>query len=135
MDVLTPEQRSRCMSAITSRNTKPELVVRKLVHAMGFRFRLHVGGLPGRPDLVFPGSRKIVFVHGCFWHRHDCKFGRVQPATNKAFWEHKILSNVQRDERNLLSLRNAGWKVQVIWECETGEHAALARRLREFLRD
>jgi DNA mismatch endonuclease (patch repair protein) len=135
VDVLTPEQRSRCMSAITGRNTKPELLVRKIVHAMGYRFRLHIRSLPGCPDLVFPRRKKIIFVHGCFWHRHDCRFGRVKPATNAAFWQQKILSNVQRDEQNLLLLRNSGWKVLVVWECETHDRAELALRLKEFLHD
>jgi DNA mismatch endonuclease (patch repair protein) len=133
MDVLTPEQRSRCMSAITGRNTKPELLVRKLVHAMGYRFRLHVRSIPGCPDLVFPSRRKIIFVHGCFWHRHECRFGRVVPATNTVFWQQKILSNVQRDERNLSSLRSVGWTVTVVWECEIDDHAELALRLKKFL--
>src|SRR5215813_5204493 len=116
-DVLTPEQRSFNMSRIRGRNTKPELLVRSLVHRMGYRFRLHRGDLAGKPDLVFPSLKKVIFVHGCFWHMHNCKFGRVLPKTNALFWQTKRLSNVERDKRSLRALRRAGWRVLVIWEC------------------
>ncbi len=132
-DVLTKEQRSRCMSRIKSKNTKPELLVRRLVHAMGYRFRLHRRDLPGRPDLVLPRHRKIIFVHGCFWHMHRCKYGRVKPKTNADFWETKRKSNVDRDRIALRQLRAQGWKVLVIWECWTRKPEALQQKLQEFL--
>src|SRR5581483_5419780 len=100
-DVLTPEQRSRCMSRIRGKDTGPELVVRSMAHRMGYRFRLHSRLLPGRPDLVFPGLRKVVFVHGCFWHMHRCRFGRVTPVTNATFWMNKRSGNMRRDRKNV----------------------------------
>ena len=95
MDVLTPEQRQRCMASISGKNTKPELIVRKLLHSLGYRYRLHYSNLPGKPDLVFPGKRKVIFIHGCFWHRHDCKKGKSLPANNAVFWQKK-LSDMQK---------------------------------------
>ena len=132
-DVLTPEQRSRNMAAIRNRDTKPEMLVRSLVHGMGFRYRLHRRDLPGHPDLVFPSRRKIVFVHGCFWHLHRCRWGSVKPASNAGFWAAKREQNRTRDRRNLRALRSAGWSVAVVWECETRDREALAERLRRFL--
>jgi len=133
VDVHTPEQRSRNMAAIRGRDTKPEMVVRSLVHAMGYRYRLHRRDLPGKPDLVFSGLRKVIFVHGCFWHMHDCSYGRVRPATNAEFWHAKRGGNVERDRKNTAELRRAGWRALVVWECETREGDRLARRLRRFL--
>ena len=121
------------MSAIRGRDTRPEHIVRSLAHGMGFRFRLYGRDLPGKPDLVFPGRRKVILVHGCFWHVHDCPYGRVKPATNAAFWADKRAGNVARDERNLEALEAAGWDVLVIWECETRDRESLARRLKSFL--
>jgi len=118
-DVLTPEQRSFNMSQIRSRNTKPEMIVRSLVHRMGYRYRLHRKDLPGKPDLVFPSRRKIIFVHGCFFHLHDCSYGRVVPKTNAEFWQNKRQGNVERDNRNLEALENDGWSVLIVWECTT----------------
>lgn len=118
-DVHTPEQRSFNMSRITSGDTKPELVVRRLLHAAGFRYRLHVKGLPGKPDLVFPKARVVVFVHGCFWHMHRCKYGKPAPATNAEFWAGKRRGNAARDKRNRAALRADGWRVAEIWECHT----------------
>jgi DNA mismatch endonuclease (patch repair protein) len=132
-DVHTPEQRSRNMSAIRNRNTRPELIVRSMVHRMGYRFRLHRRDLPGHPDLVFPARRKIIFVHGCFWHLHTCRYGKVVPATNDSFWAVKRAGNRTRDRRNLRSLRKAGWDVAVVWECQTREPERLAGQLRRFL--
>ncbi len=132
-DVLTPEQRRRNMSAIRGMDTRPEMVVRSLAHRMGFRFRLHRRDLPGKPDLVFPARRKVILVHGCFWHVHDCPYGRVKPATNAGFWANKRGQNASRDLRNLTALQAAGWSVLVIWECETRSPEPLERRLREFL--
>ncbi|MFN7949994.1 MAG: DNA mismatch endonuclease Vsr [Blastocatellia bacterium] len=133
-DVLTREQRHRNMSAIRGANTKPEMVVRSLAHRLGYRFRLHRKDLPGKPDLVFAGRRKVVFVHGCFWHMHDCKYGSVRPATNAEFWQHKRMSNVERDARHLKALEEVGWRVLVVWECETREPENLAKKLDRFLR-
>lgn len=133
MDVLTPQQRSRCMSAIRGKDTKPELVIRSIAHGLGYRFRLHCQDLPGKPDLVFPRLRKAMFVNGCFWHMHTCRFGRVVPKTNAEFWHNKRRGNVERDRRNLRQLRRSGWQPVVVWECETGDVACLAKRLVEAL--
>lgn len=132
-DVLTPKQRSYCMSRIRGANTSPELIVRQLVHAMGFRFRLHRRDLPGTPDIVLPRHRKIIFVHGCFWHRHRCKYGRPRPRTNAAFWERKLDGNVRRDKKDLLALRRLGWRVLIIWECQTRHPELVLSRLSRFL--
>ena len=132
-DVLTPEQRRRCMAAIRGKDTKPERVVRSLVHRMGYRFRLHRRDLPGKPDLVFPGRRKVVFVHGCFWHRHPgCRFATV-PATRREFWMDKLGGNRRRDLRVQRELRRLGWGVMVVWECQTRDLGRLEGRLRRFL--
>lgn len=119
VDVLTPEQRRKCMASIRGKDTKPELVVRKLVHAMGFRYRLHRSDLPGKPDLVFIGLKKIIFVNGCFWHMHRCRYGRVKPKTNPKFWQTKRESTRERDTRDRNALKKKGWEVLVIWECWT----------------
>lgn len=118
-DVLTPEQRRFNMSRIRNRNTKPEMFVRSMIHKMGFRYRLHRKDLAGKPDLVFPSPRKIIFVHGCFFHMHDCQYGKVTPITNADFWQNKRLGNVGRDRKNIETLTKEGWKVLVIWECMT----------------
>jgi DNA mismatch endonuclease (patch repair protein) len=133
-DVHTPEQRSFNMSRIRSKDTKPEMIVRSLVHQMGYRFRLHVPSLPGKPDLVLPAHRKVIFVHGCFWHQHRCREGRVKPASNAEFWRSKREGNVSRDRRNRRKLTAAGWSVLVVWECWTRdiEHKLLPK-LPEFL--
>lgn len=116
VDVLTPEQRSFNMSRIRGRNTKPEMTLRCGLHALGFRFRLHRRDLPGRPDLVFTSRRAVIFVHGCFWHGHDCPMCRL-PATRPEFWAGKIAGNRRRDQRAVYELRAAGWRVLVVWEC------------------
>lgn len=118
-DVHTPEQRSFNMSRIRNRNTRPEMIVRSLAHRMGYRYSLHRKDLPGKPDLVFKSRRKIIFVHGCFFHMHDCPYGRVTPKTNSEFWQNKRLSNVERDKRNQAVLEDSGWKVLTVWECMT----------------
>ncbi len=133
-DVLTPEQRHRNMAAIKSKNTKPEMIVRKVTHSLGFRYRLHRKDLPGKPDLVFPGRRKVIFVHGCYWHSHKCKFGKVQPKTNVGFWRAKRESNMKRDKKNLKELQLIGWKTQIIWECQTKDMLSLKRKISLFLR-
>lgn len=133
MDVVTSEQRSANMSRIRGRNTKPELVVRRLAHALGYRFRLHRRDLPGAPDLVFPGRRKAIFVHGCFWHRHPgCRFA-YNPKSNMAFWQKKFDGNVERDSRVLRELNEKGWDSLVIWECEIDDSEKLEDRLRSYL--
>jgi len=112
------EQRSRNMSAIKSKNTKPEIAVRKLLHSMGYRFRLHRKDLPGSPDIVLPKYKTVIFVHGCFWHRHEnCKYASI-PKTRKEFWESKFKANVKRDKEIQEKIKNIGWKSVVIWECE-----------------
>ena len=118
-DVHTPEQRRFNMSQIRSRNTKPEMKVRSIVHGLGYRYRLHSKNLSGKPDLVFSGRRKVIFVHGCFFHMHDCRYGNVVPKTNAEFWRNKRLSNVERDKRNLEALESDGWSVLIVWECIT----------------
>lgn len=134
-DVLTPEQRRYCMSRIKGRDTKPEMAVRKLVHALGYRYRLHVRSLPGSPDLVFSSRRKVIFVHGCFWHRHNCRYGRVMPATRRTFWKSKLEGNRERDGKNRRLLRKEGWEVLVVWECQTRKREWLLERICEFLED
>ncbi len=132
-DVLTREQRRRNMAAIRSKDTKPEMLVRSLVHRMGFRFRLHRRDLPGTPDLVFPKLKKIVFIHGCYWHMHHCRYGRVIPKTRAAFWRAKRQSNVDRDMRIRRLLKAAGWGVLVIWECQIRDLDKTQLRLLDFL--
>lgn len=132
-DVLTREQRSRNMSAIRGKNTKPELIVRRIVHRLGFRFRLHRKDLPGKPDLVFPRLGKAILVHGCFWHMHDCAYGAVRPKSNASFWQQKRESNVERDRRNLVALKASGWDVLTVWECRTRDVSYLEAELRSFL--
>ena len=128
-DRLTPERRSWNMSRIRGRDTKPELVVRKLLHEMGYRFRLHRADLPGRPDIILPRHKTVVFVHGCYWHRHPgCRFAYT-PKSRQSFWNAKFTSNVARDQRNQRDLTEAGWRVIVIWECQTTDRVALIRRL------
>lgn len=133
VDVLTPTQRRFNMSRIRNRDTRPEMIVRSIVHRMGYRYSLHKKTLPGKPDLVLVRYRKIINVHGCFFHMHRCRYGSVVPATNAEFWAAKRLSNVERDRRNIKHLRRAGWRVMVVWECETRNSERLAKRLRKFL--
>lgn len=122
------------MSRIRGKDTKPELLVRRAVHALGFRFRLHRRDLPGSPDLVFPSRHKVIFVHGCYWHRHPgCQYAYT-PKSNMAFWQLKFDANVTRDRLALSTLESLGWGVLVIWECETHDAEALRARLIEFLR-
>jgi DNA mismatch endonuclease (patch repair protein) len=133
MDVHTATQRSRNMAAIRCRDTKPELVVRSIAHRLGYRFRLHRRDLPGTPDLVFPRLRKVILVHGCYWHMHHCRWGRATPKTNAVFWETKRAANVARDRRTIVKLRRLGWHVLVIWECETRDARKTQRRIEGFL--
>ena len=136
-DTVSAEQRSRNMSRIRSKNTKPELKVRRLLHHAGYRFRLHGaaagGSLPGKPDLVFAGRRKVIFVNGCFWHTHSCSAGTHAPATNPEFWAAKRARTVARYAAALQALKAAGWEALVVWECELRNPSALEAELSAFL--
>ena len=126
------EQRSRNMSAIKSKNTKPEIAVRKLLHSMGYRFRLHRKDLPGSPDIVLPKYKTVIFVHGCFWHRHEnCKYAST-PKTRKEFWESKFKANVKRDMEIQEKIKNIGWQSVVVWECELKYSSALKKKLQNI---
>ena len=133
-DIFDPEKRSEIMSRIRGRDTRPELIVRRIAHALGFRFRLHRKDLPGRPDIVFPRHQAVIVVHGCFWHRHPGCKRASSPKTRVRYWQNKFEGNVVRDKRNETALRDLGWKVMVIWECETKDHEAVAARIESFLR-
>lgn len=136
-DTLTPAQRSERMSRVRGKHTKPEMVVRRLVHAMGYRYRLHRKDLPGKPDLVFPSRRKVVFVHGCFWHRHpdpECRLARM-PKSRLDFWIPKLEGNRNRDEKNINELMEQGWMSLAIWECQTKDLVTLEGYVRAFLED
>jgi len=132
VDVLTRKQRSFNMSQIKGRNTSPEIAVRKLLHASGYRYKLNVRGLPGCPDIVLPKYKSLIFVHGCFWHMHRCRFGKVTPKTNARFWQRKRMGNVERDKRQRRLLRKK-WSVLTVWECQTRDLKKLTRRLTGFL--
>ncbi len=127
------EARSNLMARVKSADTKPELIVRSVAHRLGFRFRLHQKSLPGSPDLVFPRHRKIVFVHGCFWHRHKQCSRASTPKTRVPFWEEKFAANIARDARNVRALQKLGWKVLVIWECQTSPNDDLRAKILSFL--
>lgn len=120
------------MSRIRGKNSKAEMIVRRMIHGMGFRFRLHAQQLPGKPDLIFPGLKKVVFVHGCFWHRHNCHLGRI-PKSRLDFWLPKLEKNRERDESNRIALSMMGWDQLVVWECELRDTDALRERLTHFL--
>lgn len=132
LDRISTEKRSALMASVRSRNTKPELVVRSLIHRLGFRFRLHRSDLPGCPDLVFPSRRIAMFVHGCFWHQHICARG-APPVSNADFWRRKLSRNRERDGKVTRLLKKDGWRVIVIWECETKNEERLARRVSRAL--
>jgi DNA mismatch endonuclease, patch repair protein len=133
MDTLTPQERSARMALVHGSDTKLEITVRKLLFSMGYRYRLHDRMLPGKPDIVLPSRRKIVFVHGCFWHRHDdCALARM-PKSRQAFWAAKLEGNRLRDGRVKSALRRAGWSVATVWECQLNDMARLEKRLRRFL--
>jgi DNA mismatch endonuclease (patch repair protein) len=131
-DKISSSRRSENMRRIRSKDTSPELAVRKLVHKLGFRYRLHVRDMPGRPDLVFPRRRAVIFVHGCFWHMHSCEDGRL-PKTRREYWVPKLSGNVSRHKRAERWLRRNGWRVMTIWDCETKSCETLSRRLLRFL--
>lgn len=133
--IKTDPLRSRTMRAVKSKNTTPELVVRRMLHSLGYRYRLHRNDLPGKPDLVFGSRRKVIFVHGCFWHGHECKRGNRQPKTNAEYWRRKIGRNRERDTETQSALAAAGWNVLTIWECETKHADVLQSQLVDFLGD
>ncbi len=124
--------RSANMRAIRSKDMQPELQVRSIVHRLGYRFRLHRKDLPGKPDLVFPSQRKVIFVHGCFWHSHGCKISHV-PKSNVSYWGPKLERNRLRDNGNIEALKKAGWQTLIVWECETADVDSVQERLSMFL--
>ncbi len=132
MDRVTKTVRSRIMSAVRTRNTGAEVTVRSLVHGMGYRYSLKHSDLPGKPDLVFVGRRKVIFVHGCFWHGHDCRYGKL-PKSRLEYWLPKIAANRVRDRKQTCCLRRNGWMVMVVWQCQLKKKKAVAKRLRGFL--
>jgi len=135
MDKLTPERRSENMRRIKSKDMKPELAVRRLAHRLGHRFRIHGKDLPGKPDLVFGPKRMVIFVHGCFWHGHELKgcLDARKPKSNTGYWNPKLERNKERDAERIVALEAAGWKVLIIWECETKDLAKVEKRLKKFL--
>lgn len=133
VDHLTPEERSRNMAAIRSKNTKPELIVRSLLHRQGFRFRLHKKGLPGNPDLVLPKYKTVIFVHGCFWHRHKGCKDCTTPKTRTEYWLDKFNKNVERDRRVQQELKDLGWRIIIIWQCEIKDLDKLLEKIKTNL--
>lgn len=132
-ETISTERRSAIMRSVRQKGTAPEMVVRRIAYAIGTRYRLHRKDLPGRPDIVFPSRRLCIFVHGCFWHRHlGCRLAS-SPTSNREFWQEKFARNVERDARKENELRAAGWRVEIVWECETREPAKLKERLRALL--
>ena len=120
------------MSRIQGKDTKPEMIVRKVVHRLGYRYRLHQKDLPGKPDLVFRKYQSVIFMHGCFWHTHKCKYGKVKPKKNSAFWDNKRKRTVQRDKENLKALKKLGWNVLVLWECQLKDIETLQSEIISF---
>lgn len=133
MDTISPEKRSNNMRRIRSKDTAPELLVRRLVYSMGYRYRIHYNKLPSKPDLAFIGRKKVIFVHGCFWHGHVCEKGDRRPKSNQAYWATKIDSNIKRDIETQSALNATGWSVLVIWECELKNLSLINNRIRDFL--
>jgi len=131
--MMVDPERSRIMRAVKSRDTTPEMIVRRLVHSMGYRYRLHRKDLPGKPDLTFQSRRKVIFVHGCFWHGHECKRGTRVPKTNREYWEAKIARNRERDIQHYEELSLVGWDVFVIWECQLKETDFLRKMIDSYL--
>lgn len=135
-DIVDPPTRSRMMAGIRGKDTKPELLLRRALHAAGLRYRLHGDKLPGRPDIVLSRHRAVVFVHGCFWHRHEgCRFA-TSPRTRPEFWQEKFAANVARDRRNIVDLQYSGWRVGIVWECALRRSggAEIAAELKEWLK-
>lgn len=131
-DRISPEKRSELMSRVRGKDTRPEMIVRRTVYGLGYRYRLHDKRLPGKPDLVFPGRRRVIFMHGCFWHRHDCARATM-PKSNSEYWILKFERNVMRDAAVLRALQESGWRALVIWECDTKDRDLLVRKLQSFL--
>lgn len=132
-DRISKERRSANMRAVRSRNTAPEIRVRQVAHSLGYRFRVHRRELPGNPDIVFPGRRKAIFVHGCFWHQHKgCRKATI-PQSNRRFWRRKLRLNMARDAKQIAAIRKQGWRALVIWECDIKDEKRLTARLRQFL--
>ncbi|MBK1736223.1 very short patch repair endonuclease [Halorhodospira abdelmalekii] len=132
-DTLSPQERSKRMSLIRGTGTAPEMKLRRLVHGMGFRYRLHIKDLPGKPDLVFPSRRAVIFMHGCFWHRHKgCRLARL-PKSKLDFWGPKLEANRKRDSRNQRRLKDLGWRVLIVWECQMADVDRVSAVVREFL--
>ena len=127
------KQRSKTMRAVKSKNTTPEITVRKTLYRLGYRYRLHASDLPGKPDIVFKGRKKAIFVHGCFWHGHSCKRGNRAPKNNSDYWRQKISKNKTRFQQQQLRLHQLGWSILIIWECELKAPSALAQQLTDFL--
>jgi len=134
MDVLTKKQRSYCMSRIRGKDTKPEIAVRKIIHNLGYRYRLYKKNLPGCPDIVLSSHQKIIFVNGCWWHRHNCRLGRRTPKSRLEYWLPKLRKNKERHKTNLQKLRRDGWKVLTVWECQTKNPSKLTNKLETFLK-
>lgn len=134
-DRLSKNARSELMARVKSKDTQPEKVVRILLSKMGFRYRLHRKDLPGSPDLVFPSRRKVIFVHGCFWHGHNCTAGRNRPSSNKQYWTAKLEKNKKRDKNNLQSLAAIGWKSLIVWECKVKKTEYITELMKKYLND
>ncbi len=132
MDIYTREKRSEVMSKVRGKNTTPERKVRSLLHSLGYRFRLHRKDLPGKPDIVLPKYKAVIFVHGCFWHGHTCSKGEKLPKSNADFWGKKIHDNISRDKKNIEALEALGWKVFVVWECQIKDIAHLTKTIRSI---
>ena len=132
-DIYSQEKRSSIMARVPAAGTKPERHVRQVAHGLGYRYRLHKANLPGRPDLVFPRHRKVIFVHGCFWHGHENCRKAKRPESNRPFWNRKLSRNVERDQQDVAALRETGWMVLVVWECETRNRAQLSTKILDFL--
>lgn len=133
MDVFSKEKRSRIMSRISGKNTKPEVIVRSLLHKMGYRFRLHRKDLPGKPDITLPRHNKIIFVNGCFWHGHENCPRAKRPKSNRIFWDEKLDKNIARDKANFAKLQDLGWDIFVVWTCEVNNPVLLKQKLERFL--
>jgi DNA mismatch endonuclease (patch repair protein) len=132
MDIITAEKRSVLMSKIRSKDTKPEVKVRSILHRLGYRFRIHRADLPGKPDIILPKYKAAILVHGCFWHGHECKIAS-KPKSNQSYWHPKIEVNRARDERNAYALTGQGWKVLTLWECEIRKGEGLEEKIENFL--
>lgn len=134
-DVFPESKRSWIMSRVRGKDTSPEIIVRSLIHSLGYRFRLHRKNLPGKPDIIFPCRRKLIFVHGCFWHGHDCTRGNRVPKTNDVYWKDKIGRNIERDKKHQRELSLLGWRTFVIWECQIKDVDALRSAIISFLEE